>query len=296
MKRLPEELDVDWYIARYPDLNKHTIQQAIAHYQSHGIIEGRAGNCLEERQHFVGLIDDNDTVLEIGPFVNPILRGKQVKYVDVLDGQGLYERALKIGRSVDTVPYIDYVIDDMDLSKVDSQFDIVISSHCIEHQPDLVDHLDSVSNLLSDEGRYFLLIPDMRFCFDRFQNASTIADVLDANQSKRRRHTLKSVIEHRALTTHNDSLVHWKTYINCPNQQHPTICTNAINLAIDEYKNIGSAYLDVHAWYFTPYTFERIISILFNIKKIKLSVERLYQTRYGTNEFWVILKKCNDHM
>jgi hypothetical protein len=40
-----------------------------------------------------------------------------------------------------------------------------ISSHCIEHQPDLIGHLIGVARLLSTNGLYFLTILDKRSVF-----------------------------------------------------------------------------------------------------------------------------------
>ena len=85
----------------------------------------------------------------------------------------------------------------------------VFSSHCIEHQPDLVRHLQEVANLLEPDGAYFLLIPNKLYCFDHFIAETSVADVMLAHHLGHRVHTLASVIEHRALTTHNDPSRHW---------------------------------------------------------------------------------------
>ncbi|UXN58750.1 hypothetical protein [Phyllobacterium zundukense] len=49
------------------------------------------------RAELVSFIERRNTVLEIGPFTNPVYRGKNVKYFDVLDKHGLLDRAARIG-------------------------------------------------------------------------------------------------------------------------------------------------------------------------------------------------------
>ena len=86
------------------------------------------------RNALASLVDGKST-LEVGPFTNPTLRGPNVKYFDVMDKQGLINRANAIGY-VYTVPVdIDYVSSTGDLSIVDKKFDFCLSSHCVEHQP-----------------------------------------------------------------------------------------------------------------------------------------------------------------
>ena len=61
------------------------------------------------------------------------------------------------------------------------------SSHCIEHQVELVRHLKlkAVSRLLSPLGVYLMLVPDYCFCFDHFQTASTSIDYVLAGEKYR---------------------------------------------------------------------------------------------------------------
>jgi hypothetical protein len=60
--------------------------------------------------------------------------------------------------------------------------------------------------------------------------------------------------------------------------------------AIDEWRAAQGAYLDTHAWYFTPDSFREIVDLLNRLSLISLSAERVYCTRFGSNEFWAILR------
>jgi hypothetical protein len=286
--RLPPEFDPVFYRHSYADLATMSDTQLKDHYFSYGIKEGRVASSAGTRQSFLGLVPSTSPALEIGPFCNPSLVGDHVRYFDVLDQRGLISRAKSIGFDYSRVPNIDYVSPTGDLSVVSEKFESVLSSHSIEHQPDLIRHLDEVTRLLNKNGLYFLLVPDKRYCFDHFIRESTIADAIDAHFSARIRHTVKSVIEHRALTTHNDPVRHWRGDHGTP------FATNDIQRlrdAIDEFKSKPDSYIDVHAWQFTPESFRTMIESVCRIGFAPMRPLRVYQTPFGSNEFFAILRR-----
>jgi SAM-dependent methyltransferase len=289
---LPPEFDPVFYRHSYADLAAISDTQLEDHYFSYGIKEGRVASPAGTRQNFLGLVPPSASVLEIGPFCNPCLVGDHVRYFDVLDKAGLISRAESIGLEHSRIPNIDYVSPTGDLSMVSERFDAVLSSHCIEHQPDLIRHLSDVARLLDGNGLYFLLIPDKRYCFDHFIRESTIADAIDAHFSSRTRHTIKSVIEHWVLITHNDPVSHWRG-------EHGTPILNVefqrLPDAIEELRSKPDSYIDVHAWRFTPESFRNIIEIIERLGFAPMHVLRIYQTPFGSNEFFAILQRsCTD--
>ena len=152
------------------------------------------------RRAFFRSIPSDAKVLEIGPGFRPCMVGPGVKYLDILDARALAEGATAFNKDASRVPRIDYVSSAGDLSIVDERFEFVISSHCIEHQPDLIRHLREVERLLEPGGCYALVIPDRRFCFDHYLRDSAVEDVVQAFREQRKVHTFNSVVEHRALT------------------------------------------------------------------------------------------------
>ena len=245
---------------------------------------------VADRNAFVGLIPLTNSVLEIGPFAQPVLRGPHLRYVDVLSTEDLRKRARALGMDETKVPNIGWVSNGSDLSVVNDTFDAVVSSHAIEHQPDFVSHLNQVADLLKPNGSYYLLVPDHRYCFDHFLTPSTVAQVLGAHLENRTVHSLSSVVEHRALTTHNDPARHWAGDHGDPNENR----TSRIASAIQEISDANGAYIDVHAWYFTPRSFREVITDLSATKHISFSVQRMFPTRPNSNEFWAILQKHDD--
>src|SRR4051794_10211283 len=81
---LPGEVEAEIYRSLHPDLAHMSNEEALIHYEVYGRGEGRVSNRLRNRQDFVALIPNSAKALEIGPFCNPVLRGSNVLYFDVL--------------------------------------------------------------------------------------------------------------------------------------------------------------------------------------------------------------------
>jgi hypothetical protein len=282
----PAEFKPEIFRKRYPELSHHDDETLHFHYQSAGIAAGQIGNELTTRQDLLACIPVTKRILEIGPFANPVLRQPNVEYADALNQEQLQSRAVELDMDPKAVPTIHHVLVDGVLPADAGPYDLALSCHCIEHQPDLVAHLLQVQACLTPlEGEYLLLVPDHRYCFDHHLAPSSIAQVLMAHEEKRKRHTLCSVIEHRALTTHSDAARHWDEVPHAV----PTISAAQIQSAIDEWRDSNGAYVDVHAWYFTPQSFAGIIDLLHQLGLINLCVKHLYPTRRYAHEFWVVL-------
>ena len=243
------------------------------------------------REYFVSDIQKyaevhKKTVLEIGPFDNPLLRGTGVKYFDVMDKNSLDARAKKEGRQFDRTPFIDFVHPEGDLRNITEKFDICFSSHCIEHQVDLIGHLDSVFDLLDSGGRYCLIIPDKRFCFDYFFHESKLEELIGAHWRQSSYHTYENILEHECLLTHNDSLAHWLN-------QH-----GAVGNIKEKFKSVScrlgdftSEYKDVHAWRFTPKSFLKLMRDLADLDLLRFSKCQVDLTPFPRQEFTAIFFK-----
>lgn len=289
MIELPQEYDRSYYRMLHVDLKNMSDEEIDSHFLVHGRDEGRVSSPAALREKFVPLIPADLPTLEIGPFCNPMVTGVNVSYFDVLNGEALRQRAEQLNQTIVRVPEIDYVSDNGDLGIVDRCFDVVASSHCIEHQPDLIHHLKQVERILNRSGRYFLILPDRRYCFDHSLPDSNLGQVLQAWHSSLRVHSLESLVKSRALTTHNVTSRHWAND-HFDEGWGNTISTNSAE-AIQEYINSGGSYIDVHAWQFTPDTFRLITKVLYDMCLIGLSVERVYHTPWGRNEFTAVLRK-----
>lgn len=288
MKPTPPDFDPLVYRDAHPDLRSLSDAELVAHFRHFGLAEGRACSRITGRHDLVALIESGDRVLEIGPFTTPLVRGGNVKYFDILDDRGLLERATRIGYPVAANPPIDFVSPTGDLSIIDGSFDVIVGSHVIEHQPDLIRHLRDVARILEPNGRYLLVVPDKRYCFDHFIPESTIARVIEAHVESRRVHAVASIIEHTALVTHNDSTLHWAGDHGRPRvSESNDWVRHALRDAVEARRS--GAFVDVHAWQFTPAGFRSMIEVLGVLKLCPLGVEAVYPTPRGSPEFCAVL-------
>ena len=288
----PQEFDAQLYKNLWTDLADMSEAELAVHYQEFGREEGRRCHQIVDRSQFASIADG--MVLEIGPFASPVIKGPQARYADILPTEQLKKNAVELGLDDSSVPNIDWVVEPTDLSPIDQTFDSVFSSHAIEHQPNLVKHLQQVESLLNEGGRYFLAIPDHRYCFDHFKPTSTIDEVIGTYLEAPRAHSARSVIQRLRLNTHNDSVRHWEGDHGSigDNPYYPDLKgLELIRQAVNEFDAMGSTPLNEHSWFFTPEEFRKIISTCFELGLIQLTVERLYPTMRGSIEFWAILCK-----
>lgn len=285
----PDELDLAYYRATNPELQLLEDDALYHHYEHVGRGEGRPAAAAAFREVLVQIAGKLESILEIGPFYRPSLVGPNVRYFDVLDYDGLCKRAREHSLPLTAIPQIHYVSPTGDLSAVSARFEAVFSAHVIEHQPCLISHLQQVSKLIPPSGFYFLVIPDKRYCFDHFIAPSSIAEILLAFEERRKVHTLRSVIEHDALTTHNDMVRHWQGDHADPGFNEAV--AHRIEKAFERYRSARGAYVDVHAWQFTPDTFRFIMVQLHALGILDLYPALVYDTPYGRQEFCAVLSK-----
>ena len=242
------------------------------------------------RKELLSGLHASNSVLEIGPFDQPIVRGINVKYFDVVDQHGLIARARECGRRPEGCPHIDYVSDRGDLTVIAGEkFESVISSHCIEHQPDLIRHLNQVFDVLLPGGRYYVIVPDKRFIFDYYIPPTRVSEVLGAHAEAREVHTAAAIIAHHAETTHNSPWRHW---IGLHRPLRGTLPYPQRLLEALQLVRIGGAdYVDVHSWCFTPAGFLTILETLSQTNLIDFEIERVYGTPFGSNEFLAVLRR-----
>jgi SAM-dependent methyltransferase len=282
--------DANYYKNRYADLAHMSDEEALAHFVKHGHYEGRYQNQLAARDGLLGQIPDDDLALEIGPFGAPQLFGPHVRYADYLSTEELRARAPHHGHDPDKCPEIHYVLRNMDLGDIEDRFSAVFSSHCIEHQPDLIKHLQDVGAVLRPGGRYFLAIPDKRYCFDHFIRESNFGQVVSAHLAARRLHSLRSVVTAYTFGTHNDPIRHWSGDHGTTNLHRVgyRVVRDAIALYLRSAKK--HEYVDVHGWQFTPPSFNDICTRLYNDGFSPLRVASISAPIRNSQEFCAILE------
>lgn len=285
----PLEFNGSMYKMLHDDLAHVEYDVAHGHYLTTGKSEGRIASPGAVRGGLIASIPADASILEIGPFTRPVFWGENVRYFDVLDREGLLDRAKRENFPIEREVEIDYVSPTGDLSILpDQSFDYVFSSHVIQHLPDLISHLHHVTRALKPGGVYSLIVPDKRFCFDHFALETSLDDVLRAHVERRTVHSIQNVHHYCAVTTHNDPLRHWEGDHTDPRADE---FRARAEYAIKIFEAANGDYIDVPAWFFTPDVFRAIMNSLFEGQTIDLQPTRVYDTPYGVGEFCAILQK-----
>jgi SAM-dependent methyltransferase len=286
--RLPADYDEAVY-REHKDLELFSAEQLLQHWLNHGIQEGRSAATVRDRKTLMNLQADLPILnaLEIGCFDQPSLehlsqKGIVTHYADYLSESELKKRAAELpGRDPARVPPIEYILSN-GYEQINRSYDIVVSHHCIEHQPDLLSHLLSVSEILRPKGLYIASVPDKRFCFDHFLPVSTLIDVLAAFYEKRVKPSFRSVLEHRCFIVEDYNQTSDPLW-NCDAGR---ASRQGFDRAFQEFSN--SRYVDVHTFQFTSFTFKNIVNQL--TRYGYLPPETRIKIYNGISEFYLALQ------
>ena len=244
-------------------------------------------DCCSRKEFYELLNQGKEKILEIAPLDNPFVKTENTFYFDVLPRDDLQKKAITLGRDPSKVPDIHYHHPNGDLAIVDSKFDAVFSSHCIEHTPDIISHLCMVKNLLAKGGQYFLLVPDKRYTFDRFKPLSQVEEMIEAFRLKAQKPSLKQFMQHSLYRgTHNNRELHWQG----EHGENPYRSKAKFIPSIVKTFEESSAYLDVHAWIFTPSSFLKTLKMLHFSGLLKVSRVAVHETPSMKNEFAVVIQ------
>jgi hypothetical protein len=215
-------------------------------------------------------IDRSGRGLEIGPSYRPLVpksSGARVDVVDHAEQEELVAKYRSFGldaqllAQIEPVDHVWHGGSLLDVIPTRNSYDYVVASHFIEHTVDLVGFLNDCESLLADHGRLALVVPDKRYCFDRFQPLSSIGSVIDAHYGGAPFHPAGSFLDHQAYACkRGDATIAWspgdRTSLSL---QFPSLdgATDVIDRALEQER-----YEDIHRWRFIPESFQLLINDL----------------------------------
>ena len=228
------------------------------------------GETVDRRQKALAYVDLKGRGLEIGPSYDPLVpksSGARIETVDHASRTELIEKyrghdvsAEKIA-SIEEVDHIWMRGSLVDLIGEPGGFDYIVASHMIEHTVDMIGFLQDCEALLREGGRLALVIPDKRYCFDRFQPLTSAGGVVDGHQSGSRFHPLGSVIDHYAYgVQRGPGVIAWDSATTTPVAlRYPDLrsCSEVFEQARRQ-----EDYIDIHRWRFTPTSFRLLLGDL----------------------------------
>ena len=220
-------------------------------------------------------------IIEIGPSFNPLAprsAGWDTRVVDHLGRDGLVAKYrdhphVDVSRieAVDDV-WTSGALSDAVPTALHGRFDALLASHVIEHTPDLLGFLASAETLLGADGIVVLAVPDKRYCFDYFQPLTTTGQVLQAAAEQRSRHTPQLVFDHFAYAVSDGGLGAWWQR---PSEGLRLTHTLAQAIGLFDLLQRPGEYVDVHAWRFSPSSFELLLLDLAWLGRTDWRVERI---------------------
>jgi predicted SAM-dependent methyltransferase len=206
--------------------------------------------------------------VEIGPSHNPIAPKREGYKTHIIDHASQEQLRIKYEQhqvNLDNIEEVDFVWQGgsySDLVGKKKHYDWIIASHVIEHTPDLISFLQDCDSILKDDGVLSLVIPDKRYCFDRYRPVTGIAKVIDSYYSKNTIHSAGNVAEYFLNVVSKGGNIAWAQGINGEYK-----CVHSIENALTGIQavNTQKAYLDIHAWCFVPSSFRLMMQDLFNL-------------------------------
>ena len=245
-------------------------------------------------------VDKDAEILEFAPAHAPMYAkrdGWKVKIVDYMDRDGLVNRVNNDSRvhvSSEMIEDVDYVCC-RDYSKhINRTFDVIASSHFIEHTIDIIGHFNDCSKMIKDDGIIKLIIPDKRYIFDCFRETVSTRSAIDAHTFLQSNHSLGTILESRVRACFYKG----ETYI--PNSIWRNIDELEWNWnEVEDFENHLSCikenysfdnYQDTHSWVMTPCSFELMVYELNVLGYIDLFVDKII-TDSQCSQFYVELKK-----
>lgn len=257
---------------------------------------------MDRRQRILQSVNPAGKGLEIGPSHSPIAPKREGFDVDVLDHcsrEALIAKYTGHGVDLDAIEEVDFIYDGRrypELIGLTNHYDWIIASHVIEHVPDLIGFLSDCAKLLRDGGVLSLVVPDMRFCFDRLRMPTGISQIIDAHTENRKMPSAGQVADYFLNVARLSDSISWDEGFAYSRSWQDIEFAHGVEDAKRGMQTVmnDGLYLDVHVWCFTPSSFRLLMDDLKRLGLTILSESRFHET--VGNEFYVSLSKTDNCM
>lgn len=227
--------------------------------------------------------------LEIGPAHNgtlPRRDGFDTQIVDYLDRAGLVDKYKEFKQySPDDIEEVDFVLAPgaAMADAITDRFDLVLASHVLEHTTSLIDFVQECATLLRPGGVLALIVPDHRYCFDRFRQRSSIGVVIDASMQPQPVHSVGTLTEFALYATRHRDTTSWT-----PDHRGRYSLVHGIDsVRATAAKGKTGVYVDVHHWVFSPHHLRLMLHDLADLGYVSLR-EAYFHDTVG-HEFFINL-------
>ncbi len=132
-------------------------------------------------------------------------------------------------------------------------FHYLIASHVIEHLPNPIGWLKDAWDLLSDDGRVVLAVPDHRYCFDALRRTTTPGEWVEAALSRHARPSPGRIFDALYNEVKHGEDIAWDSSVDPARFRRSRTAQRALEIA--RHVTLSEEYFDVHCWTFTPVSF-----------------------------------------
>ncbi|MET0112099.1 glycosyltransferase family 2 protein [Limnospira fusiformis] len=230
--------------------------------------------------------------LEIGAFDRPFVPPYQGKmhYAAYRTTQELKELAKRTtGHNPNFVVDVTYNLSEITLSDIPGKYDYIVASHVAEHTPNMIGFLNQISDLLTDTGLVFLIIPDQRYTFDCLKPLTSLGELLENNCNKLEKPAFRHVFNSRYYNRPVKSADVWAGKINSKSLSRIPQDINKLILAAEKSSEV---YIDTHCNIFTDFHFDDVISELIKYNIVNFFNANVYKVKPGFMDFLCILWKA----
>ena len=244
------------------------------------------------KDYVLSTIDRDGEGIEIGASHDPIAPkrdGFKVQVIDHASREELQAKYASHGVALDRIEEVDFVWSGqsyLELTGKPRHYDWIIASHVIEHTPDLIAFLNDCDSILKEDGVLSLVIPDKRFCFDRFRPITGLARLLDSHLSGNKIHSPGAVAEYilnvaakAGQGSWNAGLAGEYSFFHSARQAGEAM----------RHVRANSAYVDIHNWCFVPHSFRLLLDDLHTLGYTPLREVDFHPTEGF--EFYVTLSR-----
>ncbi|WP_281683997.1 class I SAM-dependent methyltransferase [Thalassobaculum salexigens] len=235
-------------------------------------------------------------VLEIGALAVPLVAPHEarVEYVDHLDTEGLRrEYRGHPGVDVDKLVDVTYVWNGGTFAEAvgaAEPFDAIVSSHVFEHFPNPVQWLADAYSLLAPGGQIYMVVPDMRFTFDRHRAKTRTADWIEWYLEKPSRPSTGQVYDYHSKVVDVPPGYGWaqEPAGGFANIYDPSTALEQARSAFETGR-----YIDAHCSVFTPVSLLALFREIDDLNLFPFDVTAVYPTEVDDIEFALVLKRSD---
>ena len=236
------------------------------------------------RDRLLSLVDLTRPGLEIGALDHPMVERSMgpVEYVDRAATPEL-RRWAQPHTDVAAIVEVDHVWGDQTLAECVGKrggYAYVLTSHVIEHVPDLYGWLGEIAEVLEPGGVGGFIVPDKRYTFDAPRRTSTPAEMVEAYVRRLRRPSPRQVFDHHFSFRDAENTT----------EPDPKRILEVARLAHD------GEYVDSHCWVFTPRTLLAGLDMASRLDVLPFEIVALEGTPPGSHEFLLALRRLPDEL